>query len=139
MLANTLFNGHVNDVKDNKYTVKPADIIGVCTEDGKLGGVGNVISFLRSSLGFFLCIVLPLILFFLYELYHFISIIITEKAKKAAANVAPIDEEEIKRRAVEEYLAKQRDEEEIKKRAIEEYLAKEAAKKNSEDKENEDK
>ena len=135
--------GDAVDIKDNegdnKYTVKPADIIGVCTEDGKLGGVGNVISFLRSSLGFFLCIVLPLILFFLYELYHFISIIITEKAKKAAANVAPIDEEEIKRRAVEEYLAKQRDEEEIKKRAIEEYLAKEAAKKNSEDKENEDK
>jgi len=124
---------------DEPYTVHMSDVIGVCTEDGKLGGVGNVISFLRSSLGFFLCIVLPLILFFLYELYHFISIIITEKAKKAAANVAPIDEEEIKRRAVEEYLAKQRDEEEIKKRAIEEYLAKEAAKKNSEDKENEDK
>ncbi len=116
---------------DTPYTVHASDIIGVCTEDGKIGGLGNVISFLRSSLGFFLCIVLPLILFFLYELYNFISIIVSEKAKKASANAAAIDEEAIKKQAVEEYLAKQKDEEEIKKRAIEEYLAAEAAKKNA--------
>ena len=121
---------------DEPYTVHMSDVIGVCTEGGKLSGVGNVISFLRSSLGFFLCIVLPLILFFLYELYNFIMIIVSEKAKKAAAGAAVIDEEEIKRRAVEEYLAKQRDEEEIKKRAIEEYLASEASKKNAENAEN---
>ena len=114
---------------DNPYTVKPASIIGTCTEDGKIRGLGNVINFLRSSLGFFLCIVLPLILFFLYELYNFVSIIVTERAKRAAADAsAPaIDEEEIKRRAVEEYLAKQKDEEEIKRRAVEEYLAAQAA------------
>ena len=119
---------------DNPYTVKPASVIGICTEDGKLSGVGNVITFLRSSLGFFLCIVLPLILFFLYELYNFVSIIVTERAKRAAAGAsAPaVDEEEIKRRAVEEYLAKQQNEEEIRRRAIEEYLAAEAAKKAAE-------
>ena len=55
----------------------------------------------------------------------------SEKTKKAAAGAANIDEEEIKRRAVEEYLAKQKDEEAIKKRAIEEYLAAEAAKKSA--------
>lgn len=106
----------------NAYTVHISDIIGKCEEDSKIGGVGNVISFLRSSLGFFLCIVLPLILFFLYELYNFITILVTERAKKASA-VSAESEEEIKRRAVEEYLAKQKSEEEIKKRAIEEYLA----------------
>ena len=100
-----------------------SDVIGLCTEDGKIGGLGNVISFLRSSLGFFLCIVLPLILFFLYELYNFITILVTERSKKVASAAAAIDEEEIKRRAIEEYLAKQKNEEEIKKRAIEEYLA----------------
>ena len=121
---------------DDPYTVHASDIIGTCTEDGKLSGVGNVITFLRSSLGFFLCIVLPLILFFLFELYNFISIIISEKNKKAGANAAPVDEEAIKRAAVEEYLAKQKDEEEIKRRAIEEYLAKEAAKKDAENTEN---
>ena len=43
-----------------------------------------------------------------YELYRFISILVTEKAKKAATVAAPaVDEEEIKRRAIEEYLKAQ--------------------------------
>ena len=118
-----------DDEGDNPYTIGYNDVIGVCTEDDKLSGAGSVIEFLRSRLGFFVCIVLPLILFFLYELYNFVSIIVTERAKRAAADAsAPaIDEEEIKRRAVEEYLAKQKDEEEIKRRAVEEYLAAQAA------------
>ena len=91
---------------DKPYTVHVDDIIGVCTEEGKLPGVGGVLKFLRSSLGFFLCIVLPLILFFLYELYNFITVRIAEKNKKAAV-VAAESEEEIKRRAIEEYLAAQ--------------------------------
>jgi signal peptidase len=90
---------------DTAYTIHRNDVIGVCTEDGKLGGVGNVINFLRSSLGFFLCVVLPLILFFLYELYNFISILVSERAKKAP--VAKETEEEIKRRAIEEYIKSQ--------------------------------
>lgn len=125
-------NPHHDNLGEDAYRVHYSDVIGVCTEDGKLGGVGNVISFLRSSLGFFLCIVLPLILFFLYELYNFITILVTERQKKAAAGAPVVDEEEIKRRAIEEYLAKQKDEEEIKRRAIEEYLANEAANKNDE-------
>jgi signal peptidase len=64
-----------------------------------------MIGFLRSSLGFFLCIVLPLILFFLYELYRFIAILVTERAKKKP--VSAETEEEIKRRAIEEYLKQQ--------------------------------
>lgn len=102
--------GDYAPIKDNEgknpYTVHRSDIIGICTEDGKLSGVGNIIKFLGSSLGFFLCIVLPLILFFLYELYNFITILVSERAKKAVA-VAEVDEEEIKRRAIEEYLAAQ--------------------------------
>ena len=90
---------------DTPYTIHRNDVIGVCTEEGKLDGVGNVINFLRSSLGFFICIVLPLILFFLYELYNFISILVSERAKKAP--VAKETEEEIKRRAIEEYIKSQ--------------------------------
>ena len=90
---------------DNPYTIHRNDVIGVCTEDGRLVGVGNVIEFLRSSVGFFICIILPLILFFLYELYNFISILVSEKAKKAP--IAKETEEEIKRRAIEEYIKSQ--------------------------------
>lgn len=91
---------------NNPYTVHVDDIIGVCTEEGKLPGVGGVLKFLRSSLGFFLCIVLPLILFFLYELYRFITVLIAEKKKNDEVKASET-EEEIKRRAIEEYLAAQ--------------------------------
>lgn len=101
--------GDNNIVPDNEganpYTIHRNDVIGKCTESGKLAGVGNVIEFLRSKLGFFICIVLPLILFFLYELYNFISILVSERAKKAP--IAKETEEEIKRRAIEEYIKSQ--------------------------------
>ena len=98
--------GDAAPIGDNDdYTIHRNDVIGQCTEKGKLGGVGNVINFLRSSLGFFLCIVLPLILFFLYELYNFITVLVSERAKKAP--VAKETEEEIKRRAIEEYIKSQ--------------------------------
>lgn len=106
-------NKETNPVADN-YTLKYMDIIGKCTENGRVGGVGAVIGFLRSSLGFFLCIVLPLILFFIYELYRFISLLISERAKNAP--VSSEAEEEIKKRAIEEYLASQKIAEEEKKR-----------------------
>ncbi len=100
--AKIVTKGDNNDQAD-AYTISYGDIVGVCTEDGKIGGIGSVISFLRSSLGFFLCIVLPLILFFIYELYRFIALIITERAKRNDEQTKA-DEEEIKRRAIEEYL-----------------------------------
>ena len=87
------------------YKVYFTDIVGTCDEDDNIRGVGNVIKFLRSSLGFFLCIVLPLILFFLYELYNFIMILVVERAKKKP--VSKETEEEIKKRAIEEYLKQQ--------------------------------
>lgn len=97
-------NPETNTADDN-YTIHLTDVIGVCTEDGKIGGLGSVIGFLRSSLGFFLCIVLPLILFFLYELYRFIMLVVSERAKRAP--VSKETEDEIKKRAIEEYIKSQ--------------------------------
>ena len=93
------------NIKDDDYVIGYSDVIGVCTENGKVGGLGNVIRFLGSSLGFFLCIVLPLTLFFIYELYSFIRLLVTEKAKNAP--VSSEVEEEIKKKAIEEYLKQQ--------------------------------
>jgi signal peptidase len=102
--------GDNNKLKDNEgdnpYTVQYTDVLGVCTEDDALNGVGGIISFLQSSLGFFICIVLPLILFFLYELYRFIFIVVTEKNNRNQEKAAET-EEEIKKRAIAEYLAQQ--------------------------------
>ena len=48
--------------------------------------VGKVIDFLKSKVGFFVCIIIPLILLFLYNLYKFIVEAVKmqqEKNKKA--------------------------------------------------------
>lgn len=93
--------GDNNDIQDS-LRVYPADII------GKWGGIripgfGAVINFLRTQLGFCICVIIPLVLFFLFELYKLIVVIV--EIKRPAA--AEIDEEEIKRRAIEEYIAEQ--------------------------------
>lgn len=85
----------------------------------KIGGLGRVLSFLRTQLGFFLCILLPMILFFIYEAIRVIVNIIAynkEKAKEAAAAQVANSEltEEQKQRAIEEYLAQQKQSEEAK-------------------------
>jgi signal peptidase len=73
--------------------------------------MGAVADFLKSSVGFLLVVVLPMALFFLYELYNLLKIIMEQKMQKAAATasatVSAETEEEIKRRAIEEFLAQQ--------------------------------
>lgn len=99
-----------DNVGDNPYVVYYNDVIGVYTGTN-LGGVGKIIKFLQSSLGFFLCVVLPMIIFFLFELYNFISMVIKMKMEKEKENnvnkaVAETDEE-TKRKIIEEYLKQQ--------------------------------
>lgn len=93
--------GDNNDVKDS-LNVYPADLIGKWN-NFKLNGFGKVMNFLKTKTGFFICIIIPMVLFFLFELYKLIVVIV--EIKRPAA--AEIDEEEIKRRAIEEYLAEQ--------------------------------
>jgi signal peptidase len=91
-----------NNSLEDSLSVYPSDIIGKWT-DIKISGMGGVMSFLRTKTGFFICILIPMALFFLFELYKLIVTII--EIKRPA--VAEIDEEEIKKRAIEEYLAEQ--------------------------------
>lgn len=101
----------------------------------RVPGVGTVINFLQSSVGFLVVIVIPLVIFFLYELYSFIMQVRRLKGKKT---ISQADEEEIKRRAVEEYMRqKEEQEEEIKKRAIEEYLRRQEENKDSQNQKDE--
>ena len=86
------------------------DLIGKWT-DVKLAGFGKAMDFLRTKVGFFVCILLPMALFFLFELYKFIATLIEVK-RPAPAEGPQLDEEEIKRRAIEEYLAQQKKEQE---------------------------
>ena len=96
-----VMKGDNNEINDED-PVLPADIIGRWN-DTKIGGGGKVMDFLRTKKGFFICIVIPMILFFLFELYKFIVTLV--EVKKPVLTEA--DEEAIKKRAIEEYLAEQ--------------------------------
>mgnify|MGYP000742144538 FL=1 len=99
--------GDNNQIED-EYTVAAADI--VAKYNSKISGLGKAVDLLETQKGFFICIVLPLILFFLYQLYHFIKVIVTVKQENVG--LSKEDEEELKKKAVEEYLAKQKEEQE---------------------------
>ena len=99
--------GDNNQIED-EYTVAAADI--VAKYNSKISGLGKAVDLLETQKGFFIFIVLPLILFFLYKLYHFIKVLVTVKQEKAG--LSKEDEEELKKKAVEEYLAKQKEEQE---------------------------
>ena len=76
----------------------------------KIGGVGNFLSFLRTQPGFFLCVLLPMIIFFVYEAIRVVlNLLAYNKEKtleeaKLAVDSAELTEEQ-KKRAIEEYLA----------------------------------
>ena len=97
---NYITRGDNNPVED-EIPVYPSDIVGKWT-GVKVSGGGKVLDFLRSKTGFFVCVVIPMAIFFLFELYKFIVALIESKK-----NISNEEEEEIKRKAIEEYLAKQ--------------------------------
>jgi signal peptidase len=102
---------------DNEKTNMVADetpvawqfVIAKWNEEAKIANLGGFLSFLQTPKGFLITIVLPLIIFFLYELYVFIKTLLTLKKKKAeeAPKLTAEEEEEIKRKAIEEYLKQQ--------------------------------
>ena len=100
---NYVTKGDNNELADI-HMIADGDIVGkyVC----HLAGFGKVMSFLSSSLGFLLVIVLPLLIFFIYQVYHLITVSIDLKkaiavetareqaqAAQAAAQSAPKTEE----------------------------------------------
>ena len=101
-----------NNSIDDTLPAYAGDVIGKWTKV-KIGGLGKFMGFLRTKTGFFVCILIPMAIFFLFELYKFIVTLI--EAKKP--DTPELDEEEIKRRAVEEYLASQKQTEENKAEA----------------------
>lgn len=101
-------NKDTNPIPDEE--LQTASTIKAVYTGKKIGGLGNVLSFLRTQLGFFLCVLLPMILFFVYEAIRVILNVIAynkDKALEEAKNVIANSEltEEQKKKAIEEYLA----------------------------------
>ena len=101
-------NKNTNPVPDEE--LQTASGIVAKYTGNKIPGVGNILSFIRTQLGFFLCVLLPMIIFFVYEAIRVVMNIIAynnEKAldsAKAAVQNSELTEEQ-KQKAIEEYLA----------------------------------
>ena len=72
--------------------ISDGDIVGKYI--GHVTGLGKVMNFLSSSMGFLIVIVLPMLLFFVYQIYHLIMISIS--LKRAMAVEAAKEEEAAK-------------------------------------------
>mgnify|MGYP004655407577 CR=1 FL=1 len=87
--------------------ILPTSII--CKWTGKkVVGAGGLISFLQNPTGFLLCIVLPMALFFAYEIYVVIRTVLQMK-NKGKRQITAAEEELIKQKAIEQYLAEQKE------------------------------
>ncbi len=95
--------GDNNQIAD-KDAVNKKDIICAWKEsDTRIKGIGKAFAFLQSRTGFLCIIVIPLALFFIYEIIRFVMTIVKLKGGDKKTITAE-DEEEIRRKAVEEYL-----------------------------------
>ena len=117
-----LTKGDNNEVSDLKTVgwLTSDKIVGVYENSEYKGtllkGVGSIYDYLKSFWGFFFVIVLPMILFFIYELIRVIMNMVAytkEKALVAATEAAQSAEltEAQKQKAIEEYLASQKENE----------------------------
>ena len=93
-----VYSDTVSGHASSGYVVTGAMVLGKWNGN-KMGGVGSFLAFLKTRVGFFVVIILPLIAFFLYELIRFIMVIVSLKGKKT--------EDEIRQRVMEEILRAQ--------------------------------
>ena len=78
----------------------------------RIAGLGSVVDFLQTQSGFFICIILPMLAFVLFQAYRVVNNVILynrEKALKEATEAAEVARtadltEDEKRRIAEEYL-----------------------------------
>jgi len=90
-----------NNALSDEHTIIDSDIVGKYIF--KINGLGKVMDFLSSSTGFLVCIVLPMLVFFIYQVYHLVMI--GMKMKKAEAIEAAEEAAKIQAEALEKAKA----------------------------------
>ena len=107
-----------------------------------VSGVGSVLYWFQDSTHFLWAVVIPLAVLLAYNIYLLIRMVVEYRIKKAKEEGAlaveaikaqsTIDEEEIKRKAIEEYLASQKASQDIKDEPKEEVKDEKSEEKKSE-------
>ena len=110
--------GDNNNGVADQHIISDGDIVGKYV--GHISGAGKLMNFLSRSTGFLLVIVLPMLIFFIYQVYNLIMISIRLKKAVAVENAkeqteAEIALEEAKRLRDEAEAMRAKAEEELKK------------------------
>ena len=118
-LGDKQYTGYAEIDDFNAKEVQGGSIQGIVT--GKISKIGYAIIWLQDSTHFLLVVVLPLALLLIYNVYLLIRLVVDYKIKRlkeqnemvvaAIKAESPVDEEEIKRKAIEEYLAQKKEQE----------------------------
>lgn len=102
----TTIGDNNNGVAD-QHVISDGDIVGKYV--GHISNLGKVMSFLSSSMGFLIVIVLPMLLFFIYQVYNLIMISIRLKKAIAVENAEELAKVGLNKADVEQ-AAKDKDE-----------------------------
>lgn len=102
----TTIGDNNNGVAD-QHVISDGDIVGKYV--GHISNLGKVMSFLSSSMGFLIVIVLPMLLFFIYQVYNLIMISIRLKKAIAVENAEELAKAGLNKADVEQ-AAKDKDE-----------------------------
>ena len=86
--------------------IYPEDIIGVYVTH--ISGFGSVLNFIKSPTGVLVCLVIPIALLFLWQLYRVIRLAMAYHREQQAQKNAEMSEAE-KQKIIEEYLRKQQE------------------------------
>lgn len=103
--------GDNNNGVTDQHVISDGDIVGKYI--GHVTGLGKVMKFLSSSIGFLIVIVLPMLLFFIYQVYNLIMISIRLKKAIAVENAKEMADAQMKKVEAEqaaEQMAKEKDE-----------------------------
>ena len=103
--------GDNNNGVTDQHVISDGDIVGKYI--GHVTGLGKVMKFLSSSMGFLIVIVLPMLLFFIYQVYNLIMISIRLKKAIAVENAQEVADAQLKKEEAEqaaEQRAKEKDE-----------------------------
>ena len=98
----------MGDVVTARENLHPDNVLAVYKTH--LKGVGKAVNWLQNPTNFLLVIVIPLAILFIYNIILVVRMVMEfkmAKVKETAGEAVAIDEEEIKRKAIEEYLAMQ--------------------------------
>ena len=103
----TTIGDNNNGVAD-QHVISDGDIVGKYV--GHISNLGKVMSFLSSSMGFLIVIVLPMLLFFIYQVYNLIMISIRLKKAIAVENAEELAKAGLNKADVEQAAKKDKDE-----------------------------